>query len=149
MRRVVIFNCFLCGLTDSLNGGRFCRGWSVIKQRYPKAESYLRKKYGNMIKINDMILLESHHQLMRAAKAVNEIINEMICKAPVWLGLPSLPESDPTVQICKDNLKARPALVSSSNGVIVVDTRPKSKTPPLKRLSRKLSFRRKSTVIKV
>ena len=144
MRKTVIFNCFLYGLTDSLNG-RFCKGWGVIKQRYPNAEQYLRKKFGNKISIEDMILLESHHQLVRAVKATNLIIDEMINKDPIWLGLPDTIKCDPTKQICQDNLEASPALMSSSEGTTTINIMKHPKMSPrmaaIKKLTRKLSFR--------
>lgn len=158
MRRSVIFNCFLWGASDSLNGERFIRGWSVLKQRFPEVKSYLRKKHKKM-KIVDGVLLESHRQIQAAIKAADEIVSEMILRCPEWLGLPrtDLSFSDPTVQICRDNRRKNytATVTRSSDGSMMLDIqrspemrvrtlRPKKKRDTIsrkKRLVKRLSLR--------
>ncbi len=108
MRRLVTFNCFLWGVEDTIKEDRFdrvCRGWYILNRRYPDIKKHLIGKHHLSFKLEDMVLLESHRQIERAIRKAVEIVDELTSRCPEWIGLPPLSASDPTNQICRDNLK--------------------------------------------
>jgi len=160
MRRSVIFNSFLWGVSHDKEGNVFLPGWGVLRQRYPQIEEVLREKYGSK-PINEMVKAEQKVQIQKAIQTAREIVSEMIIRCPVGIGLPSrdLAASDPTIQICEDNLRRDyTSRVIKNEGQLVLDIqRGPEETPKVKgprsprpsperhairrKLSRKLSLR--------
>lgn len=109
MRRLVNFNSFLWGVQYSNDGDIYTRGWSIMTRKTPKLEKYLRKKYKDpSLKIVDIIKIENEKQISEGLNKIYEIVDEMTEFCPELLGLPynkKLSNSDPTHQICKNNLK--------------------------------------------